>query len=182
MIQSRCFHLNTKKNKKQKQTNKPKQNKKKTLLLAGAHDRTKQEKTDQYFEVSQLYIHKRYQTISGYGHDIGLIRLSRPAVLNKTVGLVCLPEQDNRVAVNTLCYLTGNGVFSSIIFLLPNSDRSRLLVETGAYISSKKTCRQSKEKLLTRSYNYFVEVNVKIHNNINTDTRRAETYNRRTCL
>lgn len=98
--------------------------------MAGAHDRTKREDTDQYFEISQLYVHKRYQTDSGYGHDIALIRLSRPAVLNKIVGLVCLPEQDSRVAVHTACYLTGNAAFSSILFLLlTNRDRSRLLVE-----------------------------------------------------
>ena len=79
--------------------------------MAGAHDRTKQEETDQYFEVSQLYIHKQYQTTSGYGHDIALIRLSRPAVLNKAVSLVCLPEQNKRVAVGEMCFLTGNCVF-----------------------------------------------------------------------
>lgn len=90
-IPSRCIYLNTWK----------------PLLLAGAHDRTKQEVTEQYFEVSQLYIHKRYQTNSGYGHDIALIRLSRPAILKEAVGLVCLPKQDNRVAVGKTCYLTG---------------------------------------------------------------------------
>lgn len=82
-------------------------------IVLGAHDRTKREDTDQYFEISQLYVHKRYQTDSGYGHDIALIRLSRPAVLNKGVGLVCLPEQDSRVAVHTACYLTGWGFSKS---------------------------------------------------------------------
>jgi len=84
-----------------------------TIILAGAHDQTKQEDTDQYFEISQLYIHKQYHTSSGYGHDIALIRLSRPAVLNKAVGLVCLPEQDRRVAVGKMCVLTGKAAFSS---------------------------------------------------------------------
>jgi len=86
----------------------------KVLLLVGAHDREKQEDTKQYFEISQLYIHKQYQTSSGYGHDIALIRLSRPTVLNEAVGLVCLPEQDSRVAVDKMCYLTGKATFSSI--------------------------------------------------------------------
>ena len=61
----------------------------------------------QYFDVSQLYIHKRFQTDTGYGHDIALIRLSRPAVLNREVGLVCLPKQNQRVEVGKGCYLTG---------------------------------------------------------------------------
>ena len=79
------------------------------VSILGEHDRTKPtEPTRQYFDVSQLYMHKRYQTDSGYGHDIALIRLSRPAVLNQAVGLVCLPKQNQRVAVGKLCYLTGN--------------------------------------------------------------------------
>ena len=53
-------------------------------------------------------MHNRYQTDSGYGDDIALIRLSKPAVLNQEVGLVCLPKQNQRVVVGKLCYLTGN--------------------------------------------------------------------------
>lgn len=84
------------------------------LLLTGAHDRTIKEDTEQYFEVSQLYIHKRYQTNSGYGHDLALIRLSRPAILNQAVGLVCLPEQGKRVAIGKLCYLTGDATHNRL--------------------------------------------------------------------
>ena len=71
----------------------------------------------QYFDVSQLYIHKRYLTFSGYGHDIALIRLSRPAVLNQAVGLVCLPKQNERVAIGKKCYLTGslNDICTNVI-------------------------------------------------------------------
>ena len=78
------------------------------LFLVGEHDRAKEEETRQYFDVSQLYMYKRYQTDSGYGHDIALIRLSRPAILNQAVGLVCLPKQNERVTIDKLCYLTGN--------------------------------------------------------------------------
>ena len=108
----------------------------KTLLLTGAHDRTKLEDNRQYFEISQLYIHKQYQTSSGYGHYIALIRLSKPAVLNSAVGLVCLPRQDNRVAVGKMCWLTGNAAFSSIGLTpqFPNSDRARPIVETRVNI------------------------------------------------
>lgn len=81
-----------------------------TLLffLTGEHDRTKDEGTEQYFDVSQLYLNKHFQTYSGYGHDIALIRLSRPAILNQYVSLACLPRQNERVATGKLCYLTGN--------------------------------------------------------------------------
>ena len=78
------------------------------FFLIGEHDRTKDEGTEQYFDVSQLYLNKHFQTYSGYGHDIALIRLSRPAILNRYVSLACLPRQNERVATGKLCYLTGN--------------------------------------------------------------------------
>lgn len=82
-------------------------------IILGVHDRSQEESMRQYFDVSQLYIHKRFQTDTGYGHDIALIRLSRPAVLNRGVGLVCLPKQNQRVEVGKVCYLTGWGVYQS---------------------------------------------------------------------
>lgn len=54
-----------------------------------------------------MYVHKLYQTMSGYGDDIALIRLSRPAIVNNAVGIVCLPKQDNRVSIGKMCHLTG---------------------------------------------------------------------------
>ena len=78
------------------------------FFLTGEHNRTKDEGTEQYFDVSQLYLNKHFQTYSGYGHDIALIRLSRPAILNPYVSLACLPRQNERVATGKLCYLTGN--------------------------------------------------------------------------
>lgn len=79
-------------------------------IVLGEHDRTKDEGREQYFDVSQLYLNKHFQTYSGYGHDIALIRLSRPAILNRYVSLACLPRQNERVATGKLCYLTGWGV------------------------------------------------------------------------
>ena len=77
------------------------------LFFTGQHDRIKDEHTKQVFDVSQLFKHKSYLTYTGYGHDIALMRLSRPAVLNEAVNLVCLPKQGQRVKTGQLCYLTG---------------------------------------------------------------------------
>ena len=91
----------------------------------------KKEETRQYFEVSQMYIHEQYQTSSGYGHDIALIRLSRPAELNEAVGVVCLPEQDKRVGIGKMCYLTGNAVlkvYMTDFFLFARSILSDMLI------------------------------------------------------
>jgi len=45
----------------------------------------------------------------GYGNDIALIKLSRPALLNARVGLACMPSgnKTDRVTPGTMCYLTG---------------------------------------------------------------------------
>ena len=87
------------------------------FFLTGEHDRTKDEGKEQYFDVSQLYLNKHFQTYSGYGHDIALIRLSRPAILNRYVSLACLPRQNERVATGKLCYLTGKAHLKVIMVI-----------------------------------------------------------------
>ena len=45
----------------------------------------------------------------GYGNDIALIKLSRPAMLNTRVGLACMPsgKETDRVVPGKMCYITG---------------------------------------------------------------------------
>ena len=48
----------------------------------------------------------------GYGNDIALLKLSRPALIGGRVGLACLPRGDltERVAPGTKCFLTGTSM------------------------------------------------------------------------
>ncbi|KAK3750263.1 hypothetical protein QZH41_006602 [Actinostola sp. cb2023] len=55
-----------------------------------------------------MVVYPRYLTDTWYGYDIGLIKLSRPAVLNFAVGLACLPRQGDRIPVGTKCYVSGD--------------------------------------------------------------------------
>jgi len=80
-------------------------------IILGEHDRTKAEGMEQYFDISQCCIHKRFDLKVSYGYDIAVVRLSRPAILNRAVSLVCLPKQNDRVEVGKLCYLTGWGIY-----------------------------------------------------------------------
>lgn len=85
-------------------------NNKEIRIVLGEHDRTKHEGTEQYFNVSECCVHKGYQIETTYGFDIAIIKLSRPATLNSAVGLVCLPNQNQRIHVGELCYLAGWGI------------------------------------------------------------------------
>ncbi|XP_020917704.1 elastase-1 [Exaiptasia diaphana] len=78
-------------------------------IKLGAHNRSEKEAAVQTFGIDKMDINRRFLTDKGYGYDIALIKLSRPAVLNFAVGLACLPKQDDRIPVGTTCYLTGWG-------------------------------------------------------------------------
>lgn len=78
------------------------------IYCVGVHDRRVSDQV-QRIGVSEIHINNRAIT-KGYGNDIALIKLSRPALLGNSVGLACLPSGDprDRVAPGTKCFLTGN--------------------------------------------------------------------------
>ena len=73
----------------------------------GVHDRSVLDQI-QTINVSEIHINSRAMT-EGYGNDIALVKLSRPAMLSARVGLACMPsgKKTDRVAPGTMCYLTG---------------------------------------------------------------------------
>lgn len=73
----------------------------------GVHDRSVSDQV-QTFSISEIHINRRAMT-EGYGNDIALVKLSRPAMLNARVGLACMPsgKKTDRVTPGTMCYLTG---------------------------------------------------------------------------
>lgn len=40
-------------------------------------------------------------------NDVALLKLSRPAQLNSKVGLICLPNQGDRIPAGRNCWMTG---------------------------------------------------------------------------
>ncbi|KAJ7374915.1 hypothetical protein OS493_005273 [Desmophyllum pertusum] len=45
------------------------------------------------FQVANIVVHPQYDKPSFVNNDIALIKLNRPAILNRQVSLVCLPYQ-----------------------------------------------------------------------------------------
>ncbi|KAK3728881.1 hypothetical protein QZH41_019791 [Actinostola sp. cb2023] len=100
-----------------------------------AHNRFKNEISTQTFGIDKMVVYPRYLTDTWYGYDIGLIKLSRPAVLNFAVGLACLPRQGDRIPVGTKCYVSGWGSTSY------RSAKSITLQQTLLPIVSHHTCQ-----------------------------------------
>lgn len=77
------------------------------LSTTGVHGRSVPDQI-QTIGVSEIHIHSGAMT-EGYGNDIALIKLSRPAMLNTRVGLACMPsgKETDRVVPGKMCYITG---------------------------------------------------------------------------
>jgi len=79
----------------------------------GAHKRTTTVGTEQDFTVNKIIIHSSYQSPKTYSNDIALLKLDKPAVYDKYIHPVCLPQLNNHVAVGKSCWITGWGTLSS---------------------------------------------------------------------
>ena len=76
------------------------------FVRLGDNDRDKNEGSEQSIKTKRLQPHPKFDP-TRLNNDIALLELSKPAILNKRVGLVCLPPQDYDVSVKSNCYITG---------------------------------------------------------------------------
>ncbi|EDO31586.1 predicted protein, partial [Nematostella vectensis] len=107
------------------------------LFFTGDFNRDIKEPTEQEFDVSTLHLHQRFLTDKGYGYDIALLKLSRPAVINEFVRTVCLPAQGSRALEGTMCFITGWGKTNI------TEDKSVTLREAQLPIVGQKECNNS---------------------------------------
>ena len=75
-------------------------------IVLGDHSRSTNDGNEQNFTARRIIVHPLYDRTT-INHDIALIELSSPAVINKRVLPVCMPEQDYDVPMNVTCYTTG---------------------------------------------------------------------------
>jgi len=103
----------------------------------GAHYRTGNVGTEQDFVVERIINHHSYKRPYGMAHDISLLKLRRPAQLNKAVNLACLPSSGGSVSDGKKCWVTGFGRLSS------GGSSPRVLMQVDVPIVSQSTCKRS---------------------------------------
>ncbi|KAL9972365.1 hypothetical protein ACROYT_G018650 [Oculina patagonica] len=87
------------------------------FIRMGAHRRFYKIGTEQDFRVSNVIPHWSYQKPIGLSYDFALIKLEKPALLNKDVGLVCVPDGSTPAMpidnFRKKCWITGWGTLAS---------------------------------------------------------------------
>ncbi|EDO39910.1 predicted protein, partial [Nematostella vectensis] len=79
-------------------------------ITLGEHKRSASEGTEQRFSVARIIVHPQYFEPTAINNDIALIKLNKPARLNKYVNLACLPRQGEELSDGKICYATGWGL------------------------------------------------------------------------
>ena len=93
--------------------------------------------TEQTIDVAAIIPHESYNRPQRLANDIALLKLARPAVLGKGVGLVCLSNPSNVLPIdnpNKRCYITGWGTLSS------GGSAPNKLQEASVPLASKARC------------------------------------------
>ncbi|XP_029314242.1 granzyme F-like [Cottoperca gobio] len=77
------------------------------MVVLGAHDLSKKEKSQQCIEVAKYHPHPKFT--GEYDYDIMLLELTKNATLNKYVKTIGLPKKDGKIPANIKCAVAGWG-------------------------------------------------------------------------
>ncbi|XP_043208761.1 uncharacterized protein LOC122374217 isoform X1 [Amphibalanus amphitrite] len=84
------------------------------VLLGASNLRVNLEFGVQHMELDEIIVHEDYQINSHvHANNIGLLKLSRPALLERTVCLLCLPPENMELTGRQSCAVTGYGLADS---------------------------------------------------------------------
>ena len=73
----------------------------------GAHSRVGNVGTEQEMEIEKIISHNSYRRPYGMAHDIAMLKLRKPAHINKAVNLACMPGTSGKVSDGKMCWVTG---------------------------------------------------------------------------
>ncbi|XP_048581562.1 tryptase isoform X2 [Nematostella vectensis] len=82
------------------------------VIRLGAQRRLESVGEEQDINVTRIIKHPSYSSPVRYAYDIALLKLRKPAELNKFINLVCLPHGMQIPAEHTKCWITGWGRLS----------------------------------------------------------------------
>ena len=74
----------------------------------GAHRKYGKDSHSQDFSIQKIIMHESYKKPVGLSHDIALLKLNKPAILNRYVGVACLPDEETMTDLPKRCYISGN--------------------------------------------------------------------------
>jgi secreted trypsin-like serine protease len=77
-------------------------------IVAGDHDLSIHESTEQHVPVLHIYAHEQYRG-DALENDIAVLTLAKPVLFSEAVGPVCLPSRPSRQLVGTSCVAAGWG-------------------------------------------------------------------------
>ena len=69
------------------------------------------QQTEQDFEVERIISHHGYKRPYGMAHDNAMLKLRRPAQINRNVNLACLLGSSGEAQVGKTCWVTGNEAY-----------------------------------------------------------------------
>ena len=82
------------------------------MVVAGEHDRSVDEGTEQTVSVVKLTVHENYGSPKSYENDIALWELGEPLEMNENVAAVALPEAMQQTTEG-FCTVSGWGTLHS---------------------------------------------------------------------
>ncbi|XP_020612540.1 MAM and LDL-receptor class A domain-containing protein 1-like [Orbicella faveolata] len=83
------------------------------VIRAGEYNSASVDGTEQDIKVVKVITHPLYHNPVQYSNDIALLKLEKPATLNRYVNLVCLPHSVPEPTDGTKCWITGWGRLAS---------------------------------------------------------------------
>ena len=79
------------------------------LNRLGAHFLNESVGIEQDIDVAQIIVHKYFNNPLQFSNDVALLKLAKPAKLNKVVDVACLPDSHHYLSENKTCWITGWG-------------------------------------------------------------------------
>ena len=77
------------------------------LNRLGAHFLNESVGIEQDIDVAQIIVHKYFNNPLQFSNDVALLKLAKPAKLNKVVDVACLPDSHHYLSENKTCWITG---------------------------------------------------------------------------